>query len=214
MNQAIIVRNASDDVKRFQKHVHWIRGLVQKSYSHVLSPWKLNQNVSISTQEDAFGNALLRVICLQPHGNPGVMQVEVNLTEDTAYDMRFEGCTLPSIDGSKFRACPFIDKISPDRTSSLVKFDCGKPLRMHPEAAEGEMPCSDLDFHRGMSESNRYERALSFTSSSGPGAFRIGVLFNNALPGDTFFLKQVCWKPSVATSWDCGYSPTTKLPGK
>ncbi len=51
----------SEEVEKFRKHLQWIHGLVQKSYAHVLAPWKLNQNVSVSVQEDAFGNALLRV---------------------------------------------------------------------------------------------------------------------------------------------------------
>jgi hypothetical protein len=36
---------------------------------------KVNQNVSVDVIEDGFGETLLRVISLQDHGTPGLMQV-------------------------------------------------------------------------------------------------------------------------------------------
>eukprot|EP00287_Rhodomonas_sp_CCMP768_P027391 CAMPEP_0202830606 /NCGR_PEP_ID=MMETSP1389-20130828/16283_1 /ASSEMBLY_ACC=CAM_ASM_000865 /TAXON_ID=302021 /ORGANISM="Rhodomonas sp., Strain CCMP768" /LENGTH=215 /DNA_ID=CAMNT_0049504261 /DNA_START=160 /DNA_END=804 /DNA_ORIENTATION=+ len=187
-------------VEKFRKHVQWIHNLVQKSYSHVLAPWKINQNVSVSTQEDAFGNALLRVICLQPHGTPGIMQVGISLLPGTMYDLRVEGCALPSQSESGFQACPFIDEIRQDKTSKLVVWNCSRALRAHAQAAHSDLPCSDLDFHRGNTQHNRFEGRLRFETGNQEtvittSRFRIGVLFSRARPGDTFFLKQICWRP-------------------
>lgn len=205
----------SEDVELFRKHVQWIHGLAQKSYEHVLAPWKLNQNVSVSTQEDAFGNAMLRVICLQSLGTPGVMQVGVTLASNTEYEVRAEGCTLPSADATKFQVCPFIDRIGADRSSQLVVWNCTRALREHAAAAEGELPCSDLDFHRGLSPYNRYEQRLTFKTGHEISGFRIGMLFSGGEPGDAFFLKQICWRPydhtghlaskSGPQAWECGY---------
>ncbi len=82
-------------------------------------------------------------------------QVNVNLEPDTEYDLRMQGCTLPSVDGSSFRACPFIDRIGADKSSQLVVWNCSSALSEHHEAAQGELPCADLPFHRGTTRHNR-----------------------------------------------------------
>ena len=57
--------NNSREVARFDAHIASIEAVVSSQYQRVLGPWKTNQNVSVDVLDNGFGDAMLRVICLQ-----------------------------------------------------------------------------------------------------------------------------------------------------
>jgi len=57
--------NASNEVPLFDAHIASIEGVVHTQYQSLLAPWKTNQNVSVDVLDNGFGDAVLRVICLQ-----------------------------------------------------------------------------------------------------------------------------------------------------
>ena len=52
---------AESDLEKFKAHLSKIHDLLRASYERVLIPWKVNENVSVSVQEDGFGSAMIRV---------------------------------------------------------------------------------------------------------------------------------------------------------
>jgi hypothetical protein len=49
------------DLQQFKEHLSDIHGLLKASYDRILLPWKVNENVSVTVQEDGFGGAIIRV---------------------------------------------------------------------------------------------------------------------------------------------------------
>jgi hypothetical protein len=113
--------NNSREIARFDAHIASIEAVVASQYQRVLGPWKTNQNVSVDVLDNGFGDAMLRVICLQqvlqtPNSDgskctspgliadctlqfssvatPGIMQVGVRLKGYRRYRLLHQGCRV------------------------------------------------------------------------------------------------------------------------
>ena len=50
-----------DDLEKFKNHLNEIHSLLKSAHERILVPWKVNENVSVTVQEDGFGAAMIRV---------------------------------------------------------------------------------------------------------------------------------------------------------
>lgn len=140
-----------------------------------------------------------------------------------------------------FRACPFVDYVGHlghvrgdgdtvqggpgqqrqqvQQAHQLLLWQCKQGLKVHDNAPPigDELPCQDLEYVQGHTNSHRFSKMLRFNSTwSASGGYRLGIMFSGAQSGDTFFLQRLCWGQEgllgqSPVSWQCGYGEERDL---